>query len=78
MTMAMEKTGSSNEPQMGRVLTPWPNGSKVLVYKGEHGFVPQPTVTNQVCGLDGCLGLILIWPDNNRQCQKCLAVPEEK
>jgi hypothetical protein len=77
--MVMEKTGAPQPPQMGVALTPWPNGSKVLVYKGESGFVPQPTVTNQVCLLDGCTGVILIWPDNHKQCQKCLrVVPEEK
>ncbi len=77
--MAMEKTGAPREPQMGVANTPWPNGAKVLVYKGENGFVPQPTVTNQVCTLDGCLGHILIWPDNKKQCQVCLrVVPEEK
>jgi hypothetical protein len=50
-----------------------------MVYKGEDGFVPQPTMTNRVCCLDGCLGHIMIWPDEKRQCQKCLrVVPVEK
>jgi len=73
--MAMEKTGAPQEPQMGVALTPYPNAAKVMVYKGEQGFVPQPTVTNKVCGLDGCVGNILIWPDNKEQCQKCLRGP---
>lgn len=73
--MAMEKRGAPQEPQIGTALTPWPHGAKVLVYKGEKGFVPQPTVTNEVCGLDGCLGPILIWPDNKKQCQTCLRGP---
>lgn len=77
--MAMEKTGASQEPVMGTALTPWPNGSKVLLYAGEKGFVPQPTVTNEVCLLDGCTGTFLIWPDGSKQCQKCTRIkPEEK
>lgn len=77
--MAMEKTGAPHGPQNGAALGPFPNGAKVMVYKGEAGFVPQPTVTNRVCTLDGCLGHIVIWPGNKKQCQKCLrVVPEEK
>jgi hypothetical protein len=76
--MAMEKTGAPQKPQMGVALTPYPNSAKVMVYKGENGFVPQPTITNQVCCLDGCLGHIMIWPDEKKQCQKCLRiVPKE-
>jgi len=77
--MAMEKTGGQQEPRVGVALTPYPNAAKVLVYRGENGFVPQPTVTNQICTLDGCLGHIMILPDEKKQCQKCLrVVPEEK
>jgi len=67
--MAMEKTGKSKEPQVGTALTPWPNGAKVLVLKGEKGFVPQPTATGQTCA---CGGDVIVWPDGGKQCQKCL------
>jgi hypothetical protein len=75
--MAMEKTGAPIGPQMGKVSVPFPNG--VQVYKAEQGcFVPQPTVTNEACLADGCLGTMLIWPDGSKGCQKCGARPQEK
>jgi hypothetical protein len=70
--MSMIKTGASKEPVMGHALTPFPNGAKVMVLRGEHGFVPQPTVTNQICGRDGCPGHVMILADDKKQCQKCL------
>ena len=72
--MSMIKTGNSKEPVMGVALTPWPNGAKVMVLKGEKGFVPQPTVTNQICTLGGCLGHVMVLADSTKQCQKCLRV----
>lgn len=59
---------------MGVALTPFPNSAKVMVYRGEKGFVPQPTITNQICAHEGCMGYVMILADEKKQCQKCLRI----
>jgi hypothetical protein len=68
--MAMEKTGAPPQPQMGKVLHPWP--SAVLVYKAEEGgFVPQPRLSEATC--PACRGKMTKFPDGKLLCEQCPA-----